>query len=108
VVEGRVLAGVPTFRQGRRSQPAIDKWFNSVNGVEPTISGDHGRWLIDFGGRMIAGRDGTGGFLAGGRRGDRGRDQRVRAARPLGAHRGSEVHRDISGGPVPTRVHAAS
>lgn len=49
IVEGRVLAGVHTFRQGQRSQPAIDKWFNAVNGVEPTISGDHGRWLIDFG-----------------------------------------------------------
>lgn len=49
LVEGRVLAGVHTFRQDRQAQPTIDKWFNAVNGVMPTISGDHGRWEIDFG-----------------------------------------------------------
>jgi len=48
-----VLAGIHTTRHNRRSEPKIDKWFNSENGVKPTISGGRGYYRIDFGFRVV-------------------------------------------------------
>jgi hypothetical protein len=35
----RLLAGFHTVRSSETAVPTIDKWFNAVNGVEPTLSG---------------------------------------------------------------------
>jgi hypothetical protein len=46
---GRVLAGFHAVRPGPRHEPVIDQWFNNVNGVRPTLTGEGGYYDVDVG-----------------------------------------------------------
>ena len=45
----RLLAGFHTVRSSQTAVPTIDKWFNAVNGVEPTLSGGDGEFDVNVG-----------------------------------------------------------
>jgi hypothetical protein len=45
----RLLAGFHTVRSSQTAVPTIDKWFNAVNGVEPTLTGGDGEFDVDVG-----------------------------------------------------------
>ena len=46
---GRILAGFHAVRPGPRHEPVIDQWFNNVNDVRPTLTGEDGYYDVDVG-----------------------------------------------------------
>ena len=44
-----LLAGFHTVRSSQTAVPTIDKWFNAVNGVEPTLTGGDGEFDVNVG-----------------------------------------------------------
>jgi hypothetical protein len=45
----RLLAGFHTVRSSETAVPTIDKWFNAVNGVGPTLTGGDGEFDVNVG-----------------------------------------------------------